>query len=137
MSIFNRIAPRFSRSTESNGQAQPESTQESEYATKPSYRLNETAEAWNLTVQLPGVTKDGLELTAEEGFVTIRGRRSWQKPEGWTELYRESGDAPFALRLEHENLVNVDKVQAELKDGTLNLVLPKAESLKPRKIAIN
>ncbi len=137
MSIFNRIAPNFSRSAAANGSTQALATQESEYSVKPAYSLNETAEAWNVTVQLPGVTKEGLELTAEEGLVTIRGRRSWQKPEGWTPLYRESADAPFALTLSHDNLVNADKIQAELKDGTLNLTLPKAEALKPRKIAIN
>lgn len=133
MSLLNLFTPRFARTFGTNGQAQPET----EYTIKPAYRLNATADAWNLTVQLPGVTKDGLELTAEEGFVTIRGRRQWQKPEGWTELYRESADAPFALTLEHENLVNVDAIQADLKDGTLTVTLPKAEAFKPRKIAIN
>jgi HSP20 family molecular chaperone IbpA len=137
MSIFNRIAPNFSRSSAATGSSEAPAAQESDYTVKPSYRLSETAEAWNLTVQLPGVTKEGLELTAEEGFVTIRGHRNWQKPEGWTQLYRESVGASFGLRLEHENLVDVDKVQAELKDGTLNLTLPKSEALKPRKISIN
>jgi HSP20 family molecular chaperone IbpA len=131
MRLFNLIAPRSSRDNETaNGKAP-------EYTVKPAYRLNATADAWNLTVQLPGVTKEGLELSAEEGFITIRGRRSWQKPEGWTSLYRETADATFALTLEHDNQVNVDRIQADLKDGVLSVTLPKAEALKPRKIAVN
>jgi HSP20 family molecular chaperone IbpA len=135
MSIFNRIAPNFSRSSGANGQTEPAPA--ADFTVKPVYQLNETADAWNLTVQLPGVTKEGLEVTSEEGSVAIRGRRNWQKPEGWTPLYRESTDAPFALTLEHDNLVNVDRIQADLKDGTLNVTLPKAEAVKPRKISIN
>src|ERR1044072_5615731 len=100
MSLFNFIAPRFTRDNQVGTETAPE------YTVKPAYRLHATADAWTLTVQLPGVTKEGLQLTAEEGFVTIRGRRSWQKPEGWTQLYRETADATFALTLEHDNQVN-------------------------------
>ena len=86
---------------------------------------------------LPGVTKEGLEVTAEEGIVSIRGKRVWQKPEGWTSLYRESYESPYELSLEHDNTVDADRIQAELKDGVLQVTLPKAEAIKPRKIAVN
>lgn len=136
MNLFNQIVPRISRAInsrdgQSNGSTQPE------YAVKPVYELKETDEAWGLTVHLPGVAKDGLELTAEDGSVTIRGRRGWQAPNGWTAVYRESVDAPYELVLEHDNSVDVEKIHAELKDGVLRVSLPKAEAVKPRKIAIN
>lgn len=134
MSIFNQLVPRLSRSLgrpEASGEQQPE------FTLKPAYQLTETPEAWSLTTHLPGVTKEGLEVTAEEGAITIRGRRAWLKPEGWTALYRESYDAPFELTLEHDNTVDAAKIQAELKDGVLRVSLPKAEALKPRKIAVN
>jgi len=132
MSIFNQIVPRLSRSVRSQ-----ENGNGSDFTVKPIYDLTETAEAWGLTVQLPGVTKEGLEVTAEEGSVTIRGSRQWRQPEGWTSLYRESLDAPFELTLEHDNTVDADKIHAELKDGVLRVSLPKAEAVKPRKIAVN
>jgi HSP20 family molecular chaperone IbpA len=134
MSIFNQLIPRLSRSldrAEASDAAQPE------YTVKPAYRINETPEAWSLTAHLPGVTKEALEVTAEEGVVSIRGKRVWQKPEGWTSLYRESYEAPYELSLEHDNTVDADKIQAELKDGVLQVTLPKAEAIKPRKIAVN
>jgi HSP20 family molecular chaperone IbpA len=135
MKLLNQIVPRLSRSvarTENGGEQA-----ESEFTVKPAYELKETNDAWGLTVHLPGVAKDGLELSVEEGLITIRGRRAWQQPKDWTQLYRESVDAPFLLELEHDNSVDVDKIHAELKEGVLRVSLPKAEAVKPRKIAIN
>jgi HSP20 family protein len=138
--FFNQIVPRLSRSL-GRQEAAPAggtaATTEPEFTLKPAYELKETPEAWGLTVHLPGVTKADLEITAEDGFITLRGRRSWRQPEGWTALHRESVDAPYALTLEHDNTVKTDGIQAELKDGVLRVSLPKAEAAKPRKIAIN
>ena len=69
---------------------------------KPAYEIKETDDAFGVIVQLPGVTKDGLELTAGQDQFRIVGRRTWKQPEGWTALYRESADVPFELVLEHE-----------------------------------
>jgi len=136
MSLFNQIVPRLSRqpARRQNGK---EAATENEFTVKPAYEVTETAEAWGLTAHLPGVAKEGLELTAEEGRITVRGRRGWQKPEGWTAIYRESMDAPYELTLEHDNTVDAGKIHAELKDGVLRVSLPKAEAVKPRKIAVN
>src|SRR5262249_17491307 len=101
------------------------------------YEIKETDDAFGVTVQLPGVAKDGLELTAEAGQVRIVGRRAWKQPESWTTLYRESVDAPFELLLTHDNAIDVEKVHAELSDGVLRVSLPKPEASKPRKIAIS
>lgn len=137
--FFNQIVPRLSRSLSREAASAKGAAQsgESEFTVKPVYEIKETDEAWGLTVHLPGVAKDGLELTAEEGLVTIRGRRAWRQPEGWTSLYRESVDAPFELNLEHDNTVNADGIHAELKDGVLRVSLPKAEAVKPRKITVS
>jgi HSP20 family protein len=132
--LFNQIVPRLSRKLARQADVAPAS--EPEFSVKPAYEIKETDEAWGLTVHLPGVVKEGLELSAEEGLITIRGRRHWRQPEDWTALYRESVDAPYELNLEHDNTVNTDSIHAELKDGVLRVSLPKAEAIKPRKIAI-
>jgi HSP20 family protein len=134
MSILNNLIPSLSRTPGSNGDA---STGELAHAIKPAFEIKDTPEAFGVTVFLPGVAKDGLELTAEEGQVRIVGRRVWQQPEGWTTLYRESQAAPFELVLTHDNAIDADKVAAELRDGVLKVSLPKHEAIKPRKIAIN
>jgi len=104
---------------------------------RPAYRVRETDDAFNVTVQLPGVSKDGLEVGADNGELTIVGRRVSKTPATWTPLYRESGDATFQLILRHDAAVDVEKVVAELRDGILTLSLPKNEALKPRKIAVS
>ena len=86
---------------------------------KPAYEIKETADAYGVTVFLPGVTKDGLEITAEDGQLRLVGRRAWQPPAGWTALYRESADAAYELVLTHGNAIDTDKIAAELRDGVL------------------
>ncbi len=104
---------------------------------KPLYEIKETNDAFGVTVYLPGVQKDGLELTADAGELRIVGRRQWKQPETWTALYRESADAAFELVLTHDNAIDADKIAAELRDGVLRVSLPKAEAVKPRKITVS
>jgi len=128
MSLFNSLIPSLQRDNNDQAETGP--------ALKPRYEIKETDEAYGLTVYLPGVTKDGLELTIENNELRITGRRAWTPPAGWTAVYRESADAPYVLVLTHDNAIDADKIVAELKDGVLRASLPKAESLKPRKIAV-
>jgi HSP20 family molecular chaperone IbpA len=107
------------------------------HTVKPVYELKETPDAWGATVYIPGVAKDGLEITAEVGQLRIVGRRQWKRPENWTPLHRESVDAPYELVLTHDNAIDSDKIAAELRDGVLRASLPKHEAVKPRKIAVN
>jgi HSP20 family molecular chaperone IbpA len=104
---------------------------------RPAYKINETTDAYTVTVQLPGVAKDGLEMTAEGGQVRLVGRRAWKTPEGWTSLYRETVNAAYELVLAHDNAIDAEKIGAELRDGVLSVTLPKSEVAKPRKIAIS
>lgn len=103
---------------------------------KPVYEIQETADAYGVTVYLPGVAKDSLEITNEDAQLRVFARRSWQQPDQWTTVYRESTDAPYELVLSHDNTIDSDKIAAELRDGVLRVSLPKTEAVKPRKIAI-
>jgi HSP20 family molecular chaperone IbpA len=134
MSLLNHFIPSLAGT-----QSTPDGASATELANtvKPAYEIKETPEAFGLTVALPGVAKDGLELTAEENQLRIVGRRQWKQPEGWTSLYRESGDATFELVLEHDNAIDAEKITAELRDGILHASLPKHEAVKPRKIAVS
>lgn len=135
MSLINTLIPSFNwlpaRTQRSSQHADLGPT------VKPLYEIKENDDAYGVTVYLPGVTKDGLELTAEAGEFRIVGRRAWKQPEGWTALYRETADAPYELVLTHDNAIDADKIAAELRDGVLRVSLPKAEAIKPRKIAVS
>ena len=134
MSLINTLIPALTRTPD---RRQAKSTPDLGPTVKPAYEIKETDDAFGVIVQLPGVAKDGLELTAEEGLFRVVGRRAWKQPEGWTALYRETADAPFELVLEHDNAIDVAKIHAELNDGVLRVSLPKAEAIKPRKITVN
>lgn len=133
MSLFNTLIPSQASQPATTGQDRPADLA---YTVKPVFEIKETPDAFGATVYVPGVAKEGLEITAEEGQVRIIGRREWKQPGGWTALHRESADAPFELVLTHENAINVEKIAAELRDGVLRVALPKHEALKPRKIAV-
>lgn len=134
MSLFSTLIPAFNR-TPAKAAAAPGADEAP--GVTPTYEIKETPEAWGVTVHLPGVAKDGLEITAEEGEVRIVGRRAWTQPEGWTSLHRETADAPYTLVLTHDDALDADKIAAELRDGVLRVSLPKKEAIKPRKIAVN
>lgn len=131
MPLLNSLLPSLTRSAparDAEGTRTP--------GVRPVYDIKEADEAWAVTAYLPGVAKDDLSITDENGVLTIRANRSWKQPTGWTSLYRESSDLPFELTLRHDQAVDADKARADLKDGVLRLSLPKAEARKPRKIAI-
>jgi HSP20 family molecular chaperone IbpA len=129
MSLFNTLIPSLSRAGTNGGEQPP--------VRRPRFEVEETAEAYVLTVFLPGVAKDGLEITDEGGELRVAGKPATSLPEGLTSLHRESSSAAFELVLAHDNVVDAGKTQAELKDGVLHLSLAKAESAKPRKISVS
>ena len=133
MSLFTTLIPTLTRTPAQNETGASNSVP----STKPTYTIKENADAFSLTVYLPGVAKGGLEVTAENGQIRITGQRAWKQPEGWTALHRESPEVTYELVLEHDDAIDADKISAELQDGVLVATLPKSEAAKPRKIAVN
>lgn len=132
MSLLNPTIPSRQRATTSC----ETSSSSCVAARKPIYQVSESDEAYRLTVNLPGVAKDGLEITADADELRIVGIRAWKQPEGWTSLHRETTAANYELVLTHDNALNSDKITAELREGVLHVTLPKAEAIKPRKITV-
>jgi len=130
MSLLNTLIPsRRGAMTKDDGEAHPVS--------RPLFEIDETDAGYGVTVYLPGVAKDGLEITDEGDELRITGRRASKMPGGLTALHRESSDADYELVLTHDSTVDTGKIGAELKDGILRLALAKAESAKPRKISVS
>jgi HSP20 family molecular chaperone IbpA len=133
MSLYDYLIPSRSHGVATRDSGRAAGTVET---VKPAYEIRETPDAFGVTVYLPGVAKDGLQITAEDGQLRVVGRRDWKQPEGWTTVHRESAEAPFELLLSHDNIIDGDKVAAELRDGVVRISLPKHEAVKPRKIAV-
>jgi HSP20 family protein len=128
MSFFNTLIP------SSNGACAEAGTCA---ARRPRHQIIETAEGYDVTVALPGVAKDGLEITDEGGELRIAGKPAASLPEGRVVLHRETSGAAFELLLAHGNTIVPEKTHAELVDGVLLVRLSKVESAKPRKIAVS
>jgi HSP20 family protein len=136
MALLNSLLPSFTRSASACASGECEKSSTVSAAVQPSYKVQEQTDAFTLTVQLPGVSKENLNISDEDGTLTVQGNRAWKQPSEWTHVYSETRSAPFSLSLYHDNVVDAEKAQAELKDGVLTLTLPKSEARKPRKIAI-
>ena len=85
----------------------------------PDVNIYETDDGYVLQAEMPGVTKQGLEITLEGNV-----------------LYRESRGANYRRVFELDPAIDAGKISAEIRQGVLTLTLPKAEQVKPRKIEI-
>jgi len=92
--------------------------------------------AWVWTSDLPGVSKDDLKVTVENGVLTIAAKRALTVPEGRTARHGER--LPFDVRrsLALPESVDVDGIAASLDDGVLTLRLPKKPRAQPRSIQV-
>jgi HSP20 family protein len=116
-------------------QAQPASREARVHYLTPLANIVETADGYVLEAEMPGVTKSGLEITVENGELTIVGRR--QKEHPGQPIYRESRDWDYRRVFELDPSIDVNNISAKVENGLLRLHLPKAESVKPRKITVD
>jgi HSP20 family protein len=102
----------------------------------PPASVTEIADGYMLEIEMPGVKKDGLEISVENNELTIIGRRSLPAVEG-TLIHRESRPENFRRAFEIYPSIDADKISAKIDQGLVTLTLPKAEHVKPRKITVS
>lgn len=111
-------------------------TRPSEQFVAPMASVTEENDGYTLLVEMPGVTKEGLELSIENNELTIVGRRSLPTIEG-TLIHRESRSENFRRVFELDPSIDANKISARMDQGILTVTLPKAEHVKPRKISVS
>lgn len=104
---------------------------------RPLYDVSENEDVFKVRVSLPGVSRDAVNISVEEEILTIEGTRVSNVPEGWRPLRREIAQRDYRLSLRLNVKVNESKIKAHVADGVLDLSLPKADEVKPRKIKIS
>jgi HSP20 family protein len=104
------------------------------YAT-PLVDVNSTAEGYVLEAEMPGVSKEGLEITVEDGTLILVGHRQPLTVEGQA-IHVERRNADFRRVYELDPSIDASKISARLENGILTVEPPKAESVKPRRIAV-
>jgi HSP20 family protein len=103
----------------------------------PALDISEGKDAYLVTVELPGVKLDDLEITLEDGLLTIQGERHVTNDaanQNFHRVERSSGAFHRAMTLPAH--VEADTVEASMEDGVLRILVPKAEEAKAKRIQV-
>jgi len=120
--------------TQTEKRSPTETTERVSYVT-PLANILETPEGYTLETEMPGVTKDGVEVLVENGELTLIGRRRSFETKG-RELFRESRRLDYRRVFELDPSIDLEHVTAKIVNGVLRVHLPKSENVKPRKVMI-
>ena len=102
----------------------------------PPASVIEAGEGYTLELEMPGVTKDGLDISVENNELTVVGQRSFPTIQA-TLIHHESRPNNFRRTFELDPSIDADKISAKIEQGLVTLTLPKAEHVKPRKISVS
>jgi len=115
--------------------ANGERAQAVEYVT-PDVNIYETKDGYTLEAEMPGVNKDGLEITLDGHGITITGHRANEAETGEA-LFRERHNVDYRRVFELDPAIDTAGISAKMNQGVLFLTLPKSEQVKPRKITVS
>jgi len=121
------------RNAERNLQTREETRSLDKYIT-PAVNIIETEEGLTLTADIPGASRETLDINVEKGILTIYAPVTWNMP--GTAGYSEFELAPYYRQFAIPEILDHEKASADLSNGILKLLVPKSEAAKPRKIEI-
>jgi HSP20 family protein len=103
----------------------------------PALDISERKDAYLVTVELPGVEADDLEITMEDGLLTIQGERHFAHDSSEQQFHRvERRYGAFRRAITLPAHVMAEGIQASFEDGVLQVLVPKAEEAKPKHIQV-
>jgi HSP20 family protein len=100
----------------------------------PTTDIFEKDDALTVVLEMPGADRDNIDVSVENGVLTVEGKINFKKYEGLQPVYSEYNVGPYRRSFRISSRVDQEKIRAEMRDGVITLVLPKAEETKPRKI---
>lgn len=103
----------------------------------PPVDIYEDEEKITLLADMPGVTKDGLDVRIDKNVLTIKGTMADIVPEDIKPLYIEFGGKEYLRAFTLGPEVDVTRIEANMSAGVLRLKLPKAEEVKPKRIEVH
>jgi HSP20 family molecular chaperone IbpA len=103
----------------------------------PSTDAYETEDRLTLVMEMPGVVRENLDVSLEDGVLTVEGRLDFSKYEGLEPVYTEYNVGHYARSFSLSDKVDQDNIAAKIEDGVLTLTLPKAQAARPRRIAVS
>lgn len=118
-----------------NGAVETARPEQKSYLT-PRVNIHEEKDGYVLYAEMPGVTKDGIEILLENDELTILGHRKTETVPGDV-LYRESTGRDYRRVFALDPVIDTNRIEARIDQGLLTLQLPKAEKVKPRRIQVS
>jgi len=105
----------------------------------PSLDAVENEHAYVVSIDLPGLTAESVDIEFDRNTLTVRGMR--ERPaankEGTRVFFDERAWGSFERSLRFPQYVDADRISAEFANGVLTITVPKSEAAKPRKVLIS
>lgn len=104
----------------------------------PSVDISETDAAYLIKGEIPGVKKEDVKVTIQDGMLTIQGERKQEKEDKGKKFHRvECSYGSFVRSFRVPDDADESTVKAEFKDGMLNVTLPKSAKAKPKSFNVS
>jgi HSP20 family molecular chaperone IbpA len=102
----------------------------------PNADIYETSSELKVVLEMPGIEKNNVQISLEDGVLHVEGRLDLSKYAGLQALYTEYNVGHYARSFQLSSKIDQSKIAAEMKNGVLSLTLPKVEEAKPRTIQV-
>jgi len=102
----------------------------------PSTDIIEKEDGFHIYMDMPGVVKDNLNINLQDTDLEITARAEFPRLENVNNVHMEFGDCEYVRSFTISDVVDRENIKANMKNGVLELYLPKAEKAKPRRIQI-
>jgi HSP20 family protein len=103
----------------------------------PALDISERKDAYVVTVEVPGIKAEDLDITLEDGLLTIQGERRFTQETTEQQFHRvERRYGSFRRSITLPTQVQAEQIEASFEDGVLEVIVPKAEEAKPKKISV-
>ena len=103
---------------------------------RPRVDISEDAEGITLVADMPGVSRERLDLQVDRDSLTVEGEARIEMPEGMEALYADVRSTHYQRSFALSGELAIDEIAANLKDGVLSVHIPKRAEVRPRKIEV-
>jgi HSP20 family protein len=119
-----------------NRNANPQATQRNESAMRPPVDVFETSDGIRLVADMPGVSKEHLQLRTEGNTLTIEGELQFEMADRMEALYADVRSTLYRCSFVLSPELDTSQIEAILKDGVLAVRIPKRVEFRPRRIEV-
>jgi len=104
----------------------------------PAVDIHEEESRFVLTADVPGINRENIDILLEDGVLIVQGeRRAGQESASEGYRRRERASGTFQRQFTLPDTVDAEHINATVKDGVLEITIPKQEKLQPKKITVN